>query len=200
LASPAPGDLIDRALGIETARIVDHADLEFGPEAGGRYVATPWPALLHLWRVLRGLGIIRDDVFVDYGSGKGRALLVAAMFPFKRLIGVERSPALNRVAAANLRAARLRPRAEVDLVTADARAFVVPPDATVLYFYNPFKHDVFAAVVGRILASLAASPRTITIIYTNPVMHDHLIARGFVMSGELGDTRVYTNGDPGHRF
>jgi len=195
-ASRLVSDLVDRVLGIETARMVGHVDLEFGPEAGGGYVATPWPALVQLWRVLRGLSVSEEDVFIDYGSGKGRALLVAALFPFKRVIGVELSSALNRIAAANIRAARYHLRAEVDLVTVDAASFMVVPDASVIYLYNPFKDDVFAAVVDRILASLATVPRTITIIYTNPIMHDHLIARGFVMTRAIADTRVYTNADP----
>lgn len=188
--------LVDRVLGIETARKVGNADLGFEPGTQGYYVATPWPALLHLWRVLRELDIHTQDVFIDYGSGKGRALLIAARFPFKRVIGVEMSPVLNRIAAANLRATRWLTRAEVELVPTNATAYVVPPDATVFYFYNPFKDDVFAAVVDRIFTSLDAVPRTITIIYTNPVMHDHLVARGLRMTQALGDTRVYANSGP----
>src|SRR5262245_38553083 len=37
----------------------------------------------------------RDLVFVDLGSGKGRALLLASRYPFKRVIGVEISRVLH---------------------------------------------------------------------------------------------------------
>src|SRR4051812_13801299 len=33
----------------------------------------------------------QHDVFLDYGSGLGRVLLMAATFPFRRVIGVEYS-------------------------------------------------------------------------------------------------------------
>ena len=40
--------------------------------------------------------------FVDVGSGKGRALLLASDYPFREIIGVELSPELDRVARANI--------------------------------------------------------------------------------------------------
>src|SRR6516225_8353137 len=39
--------------------------------------------------------------FVDIGCGKGRALMVASAFPFRRLVGVEISPELCEIARAN---------------------------------------------------------------------------------------------------
>ena len=196
----AGGRLVDRALGMETAAAEGHAALGFGPDTGGHYVATPWLALLRLRRALGRLSVSGEDVFVDYGSGKGRVVLVAARYPFKRVVGVEVSARLNRIAAANVRrTARRLACADVRLVTANAADYAVPPDATVFYLYNPFKHGVFRAVVDRICDSLAAAPRRVTIVYANPVMHDHLLARGFILTKDLGYTRVYTNA-PAARF
>ena len=42
--------------------------------------------------------------FVDIGSGKGRTLLMASEFPFKRIVGVELMEELHRAAEENLRA------------------------------------------------------------------------------------------------
>jgi len=42
------------------------------------------------------------DVFVDFGAGKGRALLMAAQYPFKRVVGIEISEALCREARRNV--------------------------------------------------------------------------------------------------
>src|SRR5215475_14101173 len=40
--------------------------------------------------VLQSLGISFDQyTFIDFGSGKGRALLLASEFPFKEIVGVE---------------------------------------------------------------------------------------------------------------
>jgi len=40
--------------------------------------------------------------FVDLGSGKGRTLLMASEYPFRRIVGVELLPALHQVAQENL--------------------------------------------------------------------------------------------------
>ena len=37
--------------------------------------------------------------FIDFGSGKGRVLLIASGFPFKAVIGVEFAEELHRVAS-----------------------------------------------------------------------------------------------------
>lgn len=43
-----------------------------------------------------------DFIFMDFGSGKGRTLLLASEFPFKKIVGVEFCPELNRVARRNV--------------------------------------------------------------------------------------------------
>ena len=43
-----------------------------------------------------------DFVFIDFGSGKGRALLLASEYPFKKIIGIEFSPQLNAIAKRNI--------------------------------------------------------------------------------------------------
>ena len=43
-----------------------------------------------------------DFVFVDLGSGKGRTLLMASDYPFRRIVGVELLPALHQAAQENL--------------------------------------------------------------------------------------------------
>ena len=40
--------------------------------------------------------------FVDVGSGKGRALLLASDYPFREIIGIELSHELERIARANI--------------------------------------------------------------------------------------------------
>ena len=39
-----------------------------------------------------------EFVFIDLGSGKGRTLLMASDYPFRRIVGVELLPALHRAA------------------------------------------------------------------------------------------------------
>src|SRR5690606_37629429 len=43
-----------------------------------------------------------EFTFVDMGSGKGRALLVASEFAFKKIVGIEISDELHRIAERNV--------------------------------------------------------------------------------------------------
>ena len=52
----------------------------------------------------------RRFTFVDVGSGKGRALLLASEYAFQEIIGVELSPELDRIARSNI--ARYAAKAE----------------------------------------------------------------------------------------
>jgi hypothetical protein len=47
-------------------------------------------------------GDFHDFVFIDLGSGKGRTLLMASDYPFRRIVGVELLPALHQIAQENL--------------------------------------------------------------------------------------------------
>jgi SAM-dependent methyltransferase len=164
--------------GAETSHDVSHAEL--GLEGGERiwYVPSEWTALR---RALRSLDVGRDDVFVDFGSGKGRAVLAAARLPFKRVVGVEVSEVLTEVAGRNVErsAHRLRCR-DVDLVRADALEFQIPDDVTVAYFFCPFTGSVFRAVIERLIASYDRSPRRLRVVYNYPYEHGYLVGTGRV--------------------
>ena len=106
-----------------------------------------------------------SDVFIDFGSGKGRVLVVASGYPFRRVIGVECAQQLTDVAWQNVERARRWMRCpDIEIVTADAASYDVPDDATVLYFQNPFSGHVVDAVLERIKTSLNRAPRQIFLI------------------------------------
>ena len=156
--------LEDRRRGFSTARAVKDQEPEIKDARCHWYVATDYETFdLAMSRVSVRPG---EDVFVDFGSGKGRMVLLAAERPFRRIIGVEFSAQLHEVALENLRGARpgLKCR-EVELILADATQWKVPDDATVLFFFNPFHGEVLARVFDNIRRSLAEAPRKITIIY-----------------------------------
>jgi hypothetical protein len=120
-----------------------------------------------------------DFTFVDYGSGKGRVLMLAAEFPFRRIVGVEFSEALDRVAHENI--ATLGDGARrVETVVMDATEFDPPPGPLVLYFFNPFGPPVLGPVLDRVRASLDESPRPAYIVLTAPPELGALVEeRGF---------------------
>jgi SAM-dependent methyltransferase len=185
----------DRHLGVDTTA----AD-EWGPEAylginGNHYLPLQYALLHGVFRdARRSCGDLRGEVFLDYGSGKGRAVLAAARHPFKRVLGVELLEPLNDVARANLAAAKPRLRAPVELLTADAETFDVPDDVTVVYLYNPFLGEVLPAVQEKIASSLSRTPRTLRVYYACPIeIGDSFSTLPWVTSSRALSTGVLTN-------
>src|SRR5829696_3336166 len=85
----------------------------------------------------------------------------------RRALGVELSAELNERASANVarvRAQRTMRCGEVELVTADATAWRVPGDVTVVYFFSPFTEEVFDRVVANLLASVDERPRPLRLL------------------------------------
>jgi hypothetical protein len=109
----------------------------------------------------------RDFAFVDYGAGKGKVLLLAAAYPFKRIVGVEFSPPLARIAAQNV-ATLGADAGRVEMVVADAAEYDPPDEPLVLYFFNPFAANVLGKVLERVDASLARRPRPVYVVLTAP--------------------------------
>lgn len=141
------------------------------------YDPSEW---LSLRRTLKRMDITSEDVFCDLGAGKGRAVLVAALeFPFRRVIGVEIADEMTQIARENIERNRRRLRAqEVELVTADALAYELPADLSVLYLFCPFVGDIFAAALARVLEAVDRSGRALRIVYNFPFEHSRLIATG----------------------
>lgn len=108
--------------------------------------------------------------FVDLGSGKGRALLVASEFPFSKIIGVEFAAELNDIASQNIRNYRSKTQKckDVESLNLDAMEFEVPPTPLVVYLFNPFRPAVLIPVLQRLQRSLEANPRDTTLIYAAP--------------------------------
>src|SRR4051794_24937223 len=81
--------LVDRRLGLDTSRELNLQEVGLAHPERVRYEPTSW---IDLRRIFRTCGVDQRDVFLDYGSGKGRVLLAAARQRFTRVIGVEISP------------------------------------------------------------------------------------------------------------
>src|SRR5277367_2003445 len=77
--------------------------------------------------------------FVDIGSGKGRTLLMASEYPFKRIVGVELLPELNQIALENLAHYKSESRKcfVLEAVCGDAADLPFPVEPLVLYLFNP---------------------------------------------------------------
>ncbi|MGH9322975.1 MAG: hypothetical protein ACRD3V_24195 [Vicinamibacteria bacterium] len=116
----------------------------------------------------------RDFVFVDFGSGKGKVLVLAAHYAFQRVVGVELWEDLHLVALENLSRFR-RHRACATSATSlrvDARDFALPEVPLVLYFFNPFPEEVLAFVLSNLRQSLERAPRRVYVLFYAPVRRE----------------------------
>ena len=174
------GQRFDAANGITTEALIFLGELD--PEAVGpaiefatHYEPTP---IADIERLLDEIPVALENMtFVDVGSGMGRVVLLAARRPFRRVVGVEISPALHEVARENLAAFDdpKRKVRDIRLVRADASAFDFPRGDLVLYLYNPFRSNILRAVLDRVLAQ---PPAELIIIYHTAVARDELERTG----------------------
>jgi hypothetical protein len=121
--------------------------------------------------LLKQLNISERDAALDLGSGKGGAMATLARFPFREVHGVEISPEF--VAAAHKNLANLKIR-RCRIYLADASTFTELDDYTHIFMYNPFPAVVLTQVLANLKASLRRKPRTVRLLYSNPV-HEQVI-------------------------
>ena len=151
---------------------LQYVDLrEIGYTAPNRvyeHVPSPWGVLR---RILRRREVDHDDVFLEIGCGMGVVVVeAAARYDFRRVIGLDVVPQLTAVARETVARGRKRLRCrEVEIHTGDAMEYAIPDDVTVVYMADPFRGEVFDAVIANLLASVDRAPRRVRIIYFMPV-------------------------------
>ncbi|MBV8052448.1 MAG: class I SAM-dependent methyltransferase, partial [Acidobacteriaceae bacterium] len=133
------------------------------------------PALFH--EMMAKLDIdFRQFVFIDIGSGKGRALRMAADYPFRKIIGIELLAQLHRIAQDNIGkytsdSQRCYP---IQTICGDARKFAFSPEPMVLYLFNPLPEPGLVSLLGNLERSLKENPRPVYVLYHNPLL-EHLL-------------------------
>ena len=162
----------DRAFGVDTAGRIDLSDLGdvHGPaaELGTRYEPIDPSYFGEVMHRALEVGIDPSALtFVDYGCGKGRALLLASHYPFKNIVGVEVSSKLSDTARRNLAAYSAPDRrcTQVSVETADALEWEPPDEPTLFYLYHPFEAELLGRVLERIHHSFVAHPRPGYLVY-----------------------------------
>jgi hypothetical protein len=116
--------------------------------------------------------------FIDLGCGKGRVLLMASDYPFKKIIGVEFMPELHHAAQENITGysnGRQQCR-QIESICMDARDFDFPDGPLVIYLFNPFSESTFAHVLENLGDSVEQSPRPVYIAYRF-TEHESLLER-----------------------
>jgi hypothetical protein len=135
----------------------------------GKDYAGIWPE-----RFLAAMSKLQLDfqnyIFIDFGSGKGRALLLASGLPFKKILGVEFSEELHRVAEENIkRYTNLHQKCKsIESVCMDFTEFQLPPEPCVLYFFDPCRKKPLTQTLENIHRSWKEHPRRIYVVYVAP--------------------------------
>ncbi len=124
---------------------------------------------IHLEKVLNSFKITTQDAIIDFGAGKGGALVTFSKFPFHTITGVELLPELATIAEHNF---KLLGITNVSIVICDAAEYLDLESYNYFYFYSPFPQSVMSAVITNITNSLTKNPRTVRLIYCNPEFTD----------------------------
>jgi SAM-dependent methyltransferase len=128
-----------------------------------------------------------EFTFLDLGSGKGRTLLMASEYPFRRIVGVELLPALHQIAQENLRTYKNEAQQcfHIESICADATTFPLPDEPLVIYLFNPFGESGLRRFMANVEESQQASPRLLYLLYLNPLL-EHVLAASACLRKMIG--------------
>jgi SAM-dependent methyltransferase len=157
-------------LGINTHSIVNLNKLTLAGENSQQNHHYQGASYYILFSIFEKLPIETKNLpLIDYGCGKGRALFVAEQCGFTNLIGVDIAKELIDDANANKAVyVRKNSQSKIDFLFEDATKYLIPDNAQVFYFFNPFGEDVLQKVIDNIKESVKQHPRKVYCIYLNP--------------------------------
>jgi SAM-dependent methyltransferase len=191
----------DQRLGIDTTGFIAPPDLPLRSDAekdGGVNNSTP-PGIA-TFLISQTMPRAEGFTFLDIGSGKGRMLLIASRFPFRRVVGFERSLEMNEIAARNVEqfAKHYPDMATVEVVGGDATRLPLPDGPLVIYLANPFMRETMRDLVASMKTSYQENPRKIICIYYNSIFSDELatffpIQRSVAIPPDPADSYTHLN-------
>ena len=155
------------------------------------YYATPWASIHNLRQYIKNdLDDGKNHKVIDLGCGKGYMLYIFSMHSFDKVSGIEYSRHLKQIASRNLR--KLHMPTLPDIYRGDASLFREYSKYDVFYLYNPFDENTLQLVLGRIMDTLYNHPRTLYLIYCNPLYENVLVEYGWKeVSHFYYKTKVY---------
>jgi hypothetical protein len=169
-----PQHPFDQIHGVDTSGLIPAGNLITGHPNDSHVTAYYGVApsilrtLIDLWRGTSPPHPIDHYAFIDFGAGKGRAMLVASEFPFHQVIGIEFNPTLADIAQLNLdhwlatHAAdnTAPPLSPIRLFEQDALTFDLPRTPTVAFLVHPFEAPVLKLLLRHIEARFAKKAAT----------------------------------------
>jgi|GEM_PF-874811 len=168
----------DRRFAVDTAGVAVIPEIHSDPRFSG-YSPTPSD---RFFQMLRQVDVdYTRFVFIDFGCGKGKAVMLAAELPFKQIIGIELSAELIAIAEKNVRNYRGKRRCTtIQLLCIDATDFEIPNERAIYYFWDPFEAELMEKVLQNIHRSFIDVPREIYIVCFMPSFRSVLDKSGFL--------------------
>ena len=171
----------DDALGVETSENVPLQSLSMDSsikEHAGWYEPTPPFEFRHAMSMLR-IEYERYR-FIDYGSGKGRVLLLASELPFIEVLGVEVDRQLHNIASRNIAAypGERMICCDVKSICMNATEWSPPTGPLVVFMFNPFDQIILAPVLRQISAAIASVSQPSYLVYKNPKHNETVLSDG----------------------
>jgi hypothetical protein len=169
--------------GFDARFLTDTAAPFFGSQLKpGAYFYVPTTASV-IYEVLDSLPLRPNTfAFVDMGSGKGRALLVASEFPFAKIVGIELSSQLHKIAEENI--SRYHPASQqcraFFLHCMDVVDYDFGQEPLVLFLFDPFDRATLQRVIANLESSSCAGSREAFVVYVHPQFEDVLASSSFL--------------------
>ena len=140
-----------------------------------------------------------DTVFVDFGCGKGGALLLAAKFGIKKVKGIEFCDKLSSIASNNMQTFSDKEGTssfEFEIINNDMSLYNLDVLDNLFYFYNPCDEYILDKVIKNIIYSFSESPRGGIIVYQNntinqPTIFDNYKELSFLFCKEFVGNKFF---------
>jgi hypothetical protein len=151
-------------------------------------------------KLLESLSLDKDKtIFVDFGCGKGRALLSAADFGIRMVKGIEFCYKLSSIAQKNSKIYSDQHDGndvKFEIINDDMSLYAIDKLDNLFYFYNPCNEIVLNIVIQNIISSFLKNPRWGMIVYQNntintPIIFDSYHELSFLSCNEYSGNKFF---------
>lgn len=158
---------------VDTKGMISKEELGIDLTESVEYSSVSYRHIIHLLNMLHVDKT--TSTLLDYGCGKGRVIISAAAYHYKKILGVELADIIT-VARDNIDRMKHRRTINVVFEQCDAKDFSVPSDVNIIYFFNPFTGSLLDNVASNIYSSYRKNPRKIYVIYLNNDHFDKVVS------------------------
>lgn len=148
-------------------------------------------------RIVKYADLPKHVSFLDYGSGKGKALILASEMNFQKIAGVELSSELAELSVRNIQSytAIAKKNIHIDIICEDATKYADLDEYNVFFINNSFggnpsEERIVAKILKKIELSVKYNPRLITLIYVHPGISLQMLFDSYAW---LSDRKVIRN-------